>query len=163
MDVKQYHYPGPIQLGKTGAKFGIVLFLIIFITLLTKPYLKEAYSGFSYYLVLSTPILGVVGCVFYIGLFADIGMDDEGLFVEFIGKQLRVFWKDITDIKPFGPQFLNYWVITTDNKLTSFHRIYGLYSLKSVAPSFCIYKSTKGHEFLLMKVKEKAKLNRREK
>jgi len=163
MQDKQYRYPDPIQLGKTGAKVGIVLFLITFITLLAKPYFKEAYSGYSYYLVLLVPILGIVGCIFYIGSFPDIGADDEGLFVEFIGKQLRVLWKDITGIQPFGPRFLNHWVITTDNKLTAFHRIYGLYSLKSFAPSFYIYKSTKGHEFLLMKIREKVKLNCREK
>jgi len=163
MQNKQYRYPYSIQLGKTGSKIGVVLLLIIFVIVLVEPYFRQTYSGYSYYLVLLTPILGIIGCIFYIGSFPDIGVDDDGLSVEFIGKQLRVFWKDITGIKPFGPRFLNYWVITTDNKLTPFHRIYGLGSLKSFAPSFYIYKSTQGHEFLLMKIREKVKLNSREK
>lgn len=163
MDIKHYRYPGSIQLGKTVVRFLGSAFFIILLIVLTQPYFKQTYSGYQYYLLLFVLILGIISCIFYIGLFADIGIDNDGLLVEFMGKQLKVFWKDITGVKPFGPRFLNYWVITTDNKLTPFHRLYGVYSLKSLAPSFCIYKTTKGHEFLLMKIREQIRLNRKAK
>lgn len=163
MDIKQYRYPEPIQIGKVGAKVGAVLFLIIFIVILTQPYFRQTYSSFDYYILLIALFLGIVGCIFYVGLFADIGFNDDGLYVDFFGKQYKVFWSDITSVKPFGPRFLHYWVVTTDNKLTLFHRLYGIYSLTSLAPSFCIYKITKGQEFLLMRIKEKIKLNNKAK
>ena len=163
MDIKHYRYPSSIQLGKTVVKFLTVLFFVIFLIVLIQPYFRQAYPSYNYYALLLTPILGIIGCIFYVGLFADIGIDDDGLLIEFLGKQYRVFWKDITGVSPFGPRFLNYWVITTDNKLTPFHRLYGFYSLKSLAPSFCIYKTTKGHEFLLMKIREQIRLNRKAK
>ena len=163
MDIKFYRYPDPIQIGKTVVSYLGGAFFIIFLVVLTQPYFRQTYLGYDYYSVLLALILGVIGCMFYVGLFADIGMDNDGLLVKFMGKHLRVFWKDITDAKPFGPRFLNYWVITTDNKLTPFHRLYGVYSLKSLAPSFCIYKISKSQEYLLMTIKNQIKLNRRAK
>jgi len=162
MNIRFYRYPGSIKFGKMIVGLMSVLFVIIIIFVVIEPYFRQAYSDHYSSLVISL-ILGIIGCIFYIGCFSDIGVDDDGLLIEFFGKQYRVFWMDITGIKPFRPGFLNYWVITTDNKLTPFHRLYGLYSLKSLAPSFCIYKTTKGHEFLLMKIKEQVKLNNKTK
>jgi len=161
MDIKYYRYPDTIQTGKIGTKFGAIFLFIIFLVVLTQPYFRQNYSSHDYYLILLAIILGIIGCIFYIGLFADIGIDNDGLLVEFMGKPLRVLWKEITSVKPFGPKFLNYWVITTDNKLTPFHRLYGFYSLKSLAPSFCIYKISKSQEYLLMTIRNQLKLNRR--
>lgn len=163
MDIKFYRYPSSIQLGKILVKFLGSAFFIIFLVALTQPYFKHTYSGYHYYLLLLALILGIISCIFYIGLFADVGTDNDGLLVEFMGKPLRVIWKDITSVKPFGPRFLNYWVITTNNKLTLFHRLYGVYSLKSLAPSFCIYKISNDQESLLMIIRKQIKLNSRAK
>jgi len=162
MDIKFYRHSDSIKLGKMLASFIAIFSLAILLLVLIEPYYRQ--TDPDHYLLLVTALLfGIIGGVFYMGSFPDVGIDDDGLHVQFLWKYLKVPWKDITSLKSFGPPFLNYWVITTNNMLTSFHRIYGLYSLKSSAPSFYIYKSTKGHEFLLIKVREKIKLNRRAK
>jgi hypothetical protein len=162
MDIKFYRYPDSISFGKMLISFLVILFFAIFLLVLIEPHYRQ--TNPDYYLLLITSLpFGIIGGIFYIGSFPDIGVDDDGLHVQFLWKYLKVPWKDITGVKPFGPPFLNYWVITTNDMLTLFHRIYGLYSLKSFAPSFYIFKSTKGHEFLLIKIREKVKLNSRAK
>jgi len=161
MDIKYYRYSGGIQFGKTIAKLMAAFCFIILLVVLTQPYFRQAYSDYDYYLLLLTLPFGIIGCIFYVGLFA--GVDNEGLLVEFLWKYLRIPWRDITGVNPFGPRFLNYWIISTNNKLTPFHRLYGFYSLRTVAPSFCIIKISKSHEYLLMVIRNQIKLNRRAK
>ena len=162
MDIKFYRYSGGIQFGKTIVKLLAVFCFIILLIVLTQPSFRQTYSNYYYYLLL-TLLLGIIGCIFYIGLFADIGADNDGLLVEFLWKYLRIPWSDIIDIRPFGPRFLNYWIISTNNKLTPFHRLYGFYSLKTVAPRFCINNASKSHEYLIMMIRKQIKLNRKAK
>lgn len=163
MDIKFYRYPDTIKNGKIIAAYLGSAFFIIFLIVLTQPYFRKVYSSHDYYLVLLALILGIIGCIFYIGLFADVGIDNDGLLIEFMGKPLRVLWQDITSVKPFGPKILNYWVITTNNKLTPFHRLYGIYSLTSLAPSLCIYKISKSQEDLLTTIRNQIKLTHKAK
>ena len=161
MEIKYYRYSGGIQFGKIIVKLLAIFCFIILFIVLTQPHFRQTYSNYEYSLLLLALLLGIIGCIFYVGLFADIGVDNDGLLIEFLWKNLKISWGDIIDIKPFGPRFLGYWIISTNNKLTPFHRLYGFYSLKTVAPSFCINNIDKSHDYLLLRIRKQIKLNRR--
>ena len=163
MEIKYYRYSGGIQFGKTIGRLLAIFCFIILLIVLTQPYFRQTYSNYDYFLLLLALLFGIIGCIFYDGLFADIGVDNDGLLVEFLWKYLRIPWSDIIDIRPFGPRFLGYWIISTNNKLTPFHRLYGFYSLQTAAPSFCINNIYKSHEYLLILISKQIKLNRRAK
>ena len=72
--------------------------------------------------------------------FCDVAADDEGLWVSFLWKKQRVYWRDIAQVKPIwitlGPSRKSRIVLT--NSLTPFHRLYGLIYGFTWKPSFII-------------------------
>jgi hypothetical protein len=158
MHTKHYKYPQPINNAKLSVTFGFVLLLLLLV-LAVLGYIPENYDNVSErYLLIAGLLLGLFGCVYFLGWWADIEVDEDGLLVHFLWMKLRVLWGDIVDVKPFGPKFFHLWVVITKNKkLTFFHRLYGLYSLKSLKPSFFVCNMRKSHQFLISQILKRIK------
>jgi hypothetical protein len=149
METKYYRYPRPIKNAKLSSKF-CIFFLALLLIPAILGYIPLKHS--EHYLLIIGLILGILGSVFFVGWWADIGIDENGLLVEFFWAKLNVQWNEIVDVKPFGPRFFHLWVVITKNKLTFFHRLYGVYSLKSLKPSFFVFNKYRSHEFLISKI-----------
>ncbi len=100
--------------------------------------------------------------------FPDIDTDEEGLLVEFLWKRIRVSWNDVIELKPmfrYGiPSFGNpIPVVVITNKLTPFHRLYGLLYGFSFKPAFVIQPAISEFELLKTNIEKHIKQNRRSK
>lgn len=97
----------------------------------------------------------VYGIIFTLGEYPDVKVDDNGLQVEFLWTYFPIPWGDIVEIKPFRFLFLEWWLVTTKNHLTFFHRMYSIYSLKSFLPGFLIHdKESQDHSDLLKLIRK---------
>jgi hypothetical protein len=100
----------------------------------------EQYDSLTeFYMAYFGVIIMILASIFYIGNWPDIGIDDEGILVEFIWGYLRVLWSDITSIKHVGSNKFGVWLITTNNRLTFLHRVYSLWTSFSFEPGFIIH------------------------
>ena len=158
MEIKHYRCSSSIQNFKTLIKFSIPLFL--FLSIIGALSYQSADHGdreVYYYLLLGIP-LAILGYVFTLGDYPDVKADDNGLYVEFLWTYLPVPWEDIIEIKHFRFLFLEWWLITTKNHLTFFHRLYSVYSLKSFLPGFLIHpKELQDQADLLKLIKRQVK------
>ena len=107
-------------------------------------------------------------CAFLIAAyyFPDVDVDDEGLYVEFLWKRIRVSWEDVVELKPvfrYGiPSFGRpVPVIVLTKKLTPFHRIYGLLYGFSTKPAFVIQPAISEFELLKTDIEKHIKQDRR--
>jgi hypothetical protein len=94
----------------------------------------------------------------------NITITDEGLLIEFLWKDLIVYWDKIMEIKPaYG-----FWkssknqkhilVVLTDT-LTPFHHLFGLIYGLSVKPGFIIYPTISEYQSLVETIKKHTKKN----
>ena len=157
MKIKYYRYPDSMQKVKTGSKLSIVFLLTLLILTILGYIPEDKTNPINYYFLIIGLPLTIVGVIFYIGGFPDIGVTDDGVIVELFWLKLKVQWDDIAIIKPFGPRFLRWWVVITKKNLTPFHRFYGMFSFKSFLPSFYIQTSSRSHQYLVRKIKEEIK------
>jgi hypothetical protein len=157
MNTKHYKYPRPIKNAKLSAAFGFVLLLLLLVFAILGYIPENHVSPTERYLLIAGLLFGLFGCVFFLGWWADIEVDENGLLVGFLWRKLRVLWGDVVDVKPFGPKFFHCWVIITNNKLTFFHRLYGMYSLKSFKPGFFVCNMRKSHDFLISQILKRIK------
>ena len=94
----------------------------------------------------------------------NIIITDEGLLVEFLGKDLFVPWDKITEIKPSYGFWKNsrnpkpIYVVLTE-ALTPFHRLFGLLYRLSVKPAFIIYPTISEYQSLVETIKRHTKKN----
>jgi hypothetical protein len=100
--------------------------------------------------------------------FPDIDTDEEGLLVEFLWKRIRVSWDDVIELKPvfmYGiPSFGRpVPVVVLTEKLTPFHRVYGLLYGFSTKPAFVIQPGVSEFELLKNDIEKHIKKNRRSK
>ena len=89
--------------------------------------------------------------------FCEIALNETGVNVTFLWYILHVDWQDIVEIKP--RRFLgrsHSWVVLT-NKLTPFHRLYGIIYGFSWLPSFIISPSLRDGEKLVRMIEERGK------
>ncbi|MEO7841515.1 MAG: hypothetical protein ABIU06_19405 [Anaerolineales bacterium] len=90
----------------------------------------------------------------------NIAVMDEGLMVEFLGKDLFVPWDKIIEIKPAYGFWRNsrntkIYIVLTD-ALTPFHRFFGVIYGLSVKPAFIIYSTISEYESLVETIKSHA-------
>ncbi len=160
MEVKRYHYPESIQSAKARTKLAIIFLPLLLILVVFRFIPLKPVSLSDYYLLIIGLLFGILGSVFFVGWWADIVVEEDSIFIEFLWMYLKVKWDDIADVTPFGPRFMHLWVVTTKNNLTPFHRLYGMFSAKSFLPSFYITILTKSHALLLAEVKSQINLHR---
>ena len=112
MNIRYYRYPTGIQTAKWLAKFTIILLIIIafiiLLLLLFKAHVEQYSNLIGFYIAL---FFAIVCFAFFNGTWPDIGIDDEGILVEFLWIYLRVPWQDIIEIKHFGSSFFGWWLI----------------------------------------------------
>lgn len=150
MKTKYYRYPSGIQRGKLGCKVGILFFLLILI-FKNQP---ESYRNITDYkvMIIGAP-LAIIGCLYFIGTWCDIGVDEEGLKIEFLWFYLRLPWDEITGIKFFGPKAFGYWIVTTKKGLTPFHFIYS-FGAMTLQRSFHIHPQSNTHRYVLKLIRD---------
>jgi len=144
-DIKYYRCPPQIQFAKIICKIFFVLmpFLLILMVIENRP---EDYSSYSEYVIaFFMPPLFMMACTFFAGSWPDIGIDDDGILVEFLWVYLRVSWKDLIEIKHIGSRTFGVWLITTNNRLTFFHRFFGLWTTFSWKPGFHLHTQSLQH------------------
>lgn len=99
--------------------------------------------------------------VFFSYLFPEISANDDGIQTTFFLKKLTVNWEDIVEIyssKPFGLRVgERASIIVTRNKLTFFHRIYGIIYGQTHQPSLLIWSSINDYASLINKIKKNRK------
>lgn len=158
METRHYRYPPSIQNFKAYIKLFFFLYLFISgIGILTYQWANHNDQAGYYYLLLGIP-LAIFGAVFILGYYPDVKVDVNGLYVEFLWTYLAVPWEDILEIKYFRFLFLEWWLITTKNHLTFFHRLYSIYSLKAFLPGFLIHhKLSKDQNDLLKLIRNQFK------
>ena len=94
----------------------------------------------------------------------NIDVTDEGLLVEFLGKDLFVPWNKIIEIKPAHGFWRNsrnpkpIYIVLTE-ALTPFHRLLGLLYRLSVKPAFIIYPTISEYQSLVETIKRHKKKN----
>ncbi|MBK9924953.1 MAG: hypothetical protein IPP66_06625 [Anaerolineales bacterium] len=152
MENKYYRYPVEIQNRKTLIKFFAFLFLLFSdIVILAYPLADNNYQKNYYYLLL-TVLMVIIGFIFAFGEYPDVKTDDNGLYVEFLWTYLPIPWEDITEIKHYSFLLSDWWLITTKNRLTFFHRLYSIYLFKSFFPSFYIHHKSSQDQADLLKL-----------
>jgi hypothetical protein len=159
METRHYRYPASIQNLKACIKLFFLLSLFISgIGILTYKSANHNDQTGYYYLLLAIP-LAIFMAVSILGYYPDIRVDNNGLYVEFLWTYLPVPWKDIVEIKHFKFFFLEWWlIITTQNRLTFFHRLYSVNVLKSFLPGFYIHhKASKDQSDLLKLIRGQVK------
>jgi len=151
MNIKYYRYPSGVQTGKLSCKIGILFFLLILI-FKNQP---ESYRNITDYKVMMIGVpLAMIGCLYSIGKWCDIGVDEEGLKIEFLWSYLRVPWHEITGIKFFGPKAFGYWIVTVKKGLTPFHVIYSIGGNMPLRQSFHIHPQSNTHRHVLKLIRE---------
>ncbi|MFT3891971.1 MAG: hypothetical protein QM730_10085 [Anaerolineales bacterium] len=89
----------------------------------------------------------------------NIAVVNEGLLIEFLGKDLFVPWDKVKEIKPPFGFFRSHrnpkkiYVVLTD-ALTPFHRLFGLLYGLSVKPAFIIFPSISEYDLLIRTIKK---------
>jgi hypothetical protein len=165
METRHYRYPAEVQNFKALSKFFLFLYLFLSGVGILGYQLSYYTEPVGYYYLLIGFPLAIFFVVFHLGDYPDVKADDKGLYVEFLWAYLPVPWEDIIEIKHFRFLFLEWWLITTRNHLTFFHRLYSVYSLKSFLPGFLIHHKSSKDQSDLMKlirgqVKSKSKAAR---
>lgn len=128
----------------------LMIILQVYIWLTAQP--SDYKSGFDYFVALVGPLVMAMGSLLFIYSWSDIVLDDEGLIVEFLWFNLRVFWRDIIDLKHIGSKSFGVWLLRTNNKLTFLHRLYGLFYMLSIHPSLPIHTQSKAHNELIREI-----------
>lgn len=83
--------------------------------------------------------------------FQNIWADEEGLQIEFLWRKIRVRWADIAELKPawgFLGQKNKRPLIVLVNRLTPFHRAFGVIYGLSIKPGFVIFSSISDFQVL---------------
>lgn len=151
METRHYRYPPLIQNYKAFSKFFLFLYLFLSgVVILSYPSPGQTEEGI-YYLLIGLPV-AIFFVVCHLGDYPDVKADDNGLYVEFLWTYLPIPWDDIIEIKYFSFFFLEWWLITTRNHLTFFHRLYSVYSLKSFLPGFLIHHKGSQEQTNLLKL-----------
>jgi hypothetical protein len=140
MNRKKFYYPRSIKITKMYCKVLIPLLtlLTIFTWLSTDP------AGYQfkieYFALLITIPIFPIFCFWFLYSWSDIEIDEEGIWVEFIGRDILVPWNEIISVQFIGPPKFGVWLIRTErHQLTFFHRIYSLFYARSNQPGFVIH------------------------
>lgn len=137
MNKRKFMYSQKTQQSKGVVKIFSILFLLLIPLLITSNDFKSTLEFCSAVLV---PLFMVLSCIFYLGSWADLDVADDGIYVEFLWKELYVPWSGIVKIKSMGFGFTHTDVVLVENRyLTGFHRIYSLFTFGSLQPSFHIH------------------------
>jgi hypothetical protein len=136
--------------------FASIVFIcleFLYLDFIKHPNLDAVFSNllsvFGFMLLYSVTILITA---YFLG--QNIAVVNEGLLIEFLGKDLFVPWDKVKEIKPpFGffrsyRNLKNIYVVLTD-ALTPFHRLFGLLYGLSVKPAFIIFPSISEYELLI--------------
>lgn len=140
MKTSSFRYPKSIRFAKTLCNFFAILSLPILVLFLFTQSPGD-FNSFAEYVVamLSVPFVLIFGSVSFSGSWSDIDIVEDGLIIEFLWLKLKVPWKDIISIKHIGSRTFGITLITTNNKLTFFHRLYSLWASFSFLPGFYIH------------------------
>ena len=97
----------------------------------------------------------------------NITVTDEGLLIEFLGKDLLVSWDKVDKVIETKPAFgflksyrnQKHVCVVLTNALTPFHRFIGLLYGLSVKPAFIIYPTISEYSSLIETIKKHVKRN----
>ncbi len=137
MESKSFTYPLKVQRFKYQVKFTAILPILLITLLMIRIDFK---STLEFLAAIFFPLLMTLGSVLYLGAWADLEIDDEGIYVQFLWRKLYVPWDDLVDVKDFGfSRARTTIVLVNKNRLTWFHRIYSVFTVGSFLPGFHIY------------------------
>lgn len=141
MNIQRFTYPNGIKFSKLISVFFICIGILLYPTLLLFPKPEEINSTFEYVIaILVTPSVLIFGAIHYIGSWSEIQVNKDGICVEFLWLKLRIPWDGIRRVEHVGSKRLGVTIILTDNQyLTFFHRIYSLYTVGSFQPGVHIH------------------------
>jgi len=145
METKWFRYPPNIQWTKTVSKVMIFILAMIFIAMVYKNRPEDYETLSLYYIAFTMPILGILVFALYAGSWSDLGINDQGIVVEFLWFQLSVPWNSIISTKQVGSMKFGVFVILTKDALTPLHRIYSLITVGSFHPSIQIHSISSEH------------------
>jgi hypothetical protein len=136
MNNREFKYSPKTQLSKGTIKVFAVLSLLLIPLLIIS---NDFESLLEYCSAIFFPLLMTFSCVFYLGSWADLEIADDGIYVEFLWKNLHVPWSSIVKIKGTGFGFVHTDVVLVGAQhLTVFHRVYSL-TIGSLQPGFHIH------------------------
>ena len=133
MAPRQHSHPKHIQLFKNI--FAILAFLYpayMLLTLIPGIAPNSGLKGISVVIVAFFSMIFILVAAYF---FQDILVDEEGLLIEFLWQKVRVRWSDVEEIK--SNVFGSGWIVVV-NKLTPFHRIFGLIYGFTIKPAFVV-------------------------
>lgn len=135
---------------------------LIYIDFVEYPHSESVISKVLY-IIFITLLWSVVMLIsaYYFG--QNITVTDEGLLIEFLGKELAVSWEEIVDIKPvYAPRIFRnqkrIFIVLT-NALTPFHHLLGLIYGSSSKPAFIIPTTISEYQSLVETIKSHVKKN----
>ncbi len=154
MKIEQHKYGVRSEHIKSGSRIGGVSFLLgtFFLcigfwslTNVGNPDISVFLGSLMYFALFS--LLIPFCCVFAFYLYSDIYVDEQGLFIKFFRKHLRVHWSDILEVKPVkskvwvsfvGTVIEERYLIITNSQLSIFHRLYGIVFGRTTLSSFLV-------------------------
>jgi hypothetical protein len=156
MSNKIYRYPAGIRITKAICKIVIPLFVTLTLYVWVTKSPNDFQSTTEYIILLITiPILPFF-FFYFLYSWPDVGIQEEGLLVEFIIGFLYIPWEDLDDINYYGTLNFGAWLVKTKEKrLTVFHRLYGFIYGYSFQPGFLIHKQIESGKELINTIKSK--------
>jgi hypothetical protein len=139
METKFFRYSKKVQFSKNLCKLFAALSVPLFVLILLNNRPSDFRSVVYYLGAMITPFLMSFMLILYVGSWPDIGINKDGLVVEFLWMSLQVPWKDIVEVKHFGSKIFGVTLITTNSQLTIIHRLYSLFTAFIVLPGFYIH------------------------
>ena len=138
----------------------MLLLSLIYIDFVKYPHSRSAISKVlaTFFIMALWSTVMLINAYFY---GQNITIANDGLFVEFLLKDLFVPWNKVIEIKPaFGfwgnSRNTKIYVVLTD-ALTPFHRFFGLTYGLSVKPAFIIYPTISEYQSLVETIKKHTK------
>lgn len=153
MNRKMFSYPQSIKITKSYCKALTLLsmLLTVYIWITAKPGGYE--SIWEYLALIVTLPLFPTFCFLFLYSWSDISLSEDGLWVEFVGRDLFVPWSEIVDIRYFGSTKFGSWLIRTrGNRLTIFHRLYSLFYSLSTQPGFLVHPLIESRDVLMREI-----------
>lgn len=152
MNTKYYRYGAPISTTKGFLKIFLFLMLVLAVYVWTTQGISDYETVTEYLVALVSPLVMALASLMYICAWSDVGIDDQGLLVEFLWFYLRVPWKEVRHVSHVGSKTFGIWLVQLSTGLTFFHRLFSLFYTFSLNPSFIVHTQSKIHSELIREI-----------
>ncbi len=131
---------------------GVLLLAMVLTAVKYNPLYQSIIDRLKALLVIALVIFGIIYQAYST---PRIKVDKEGLLVEFLWYWLRIGWEGIDGIREVKSQIGSFrvWVVRSQ-KLTFFHRLYGLFTCGKFEPCFLVHQFMNNHLELIKEIEQ---------